>query len=144
MQKPEMTEVKELADEVSTMVSVDGWNGFIKQEMLTGEMKIQKSGPPLTRRPCLEVFEIAIHPDGDIHLCPCRNIMRDPLLHIGNIQEMSIREAHLKINEVVKRWQKGIFPKICQDCSMYADPAPVVLGRLFRIVSSRVFNKVYF
>ena len=141
---PEMKKVKELANEIQCMSEVDNFGGIIKKEVLTEGLKVQSIKPSITKRPCVILFGLTIHPDGNIHLCPCRNIVSDPALHIGNIQKTDLFTAHLKINEVLKAWAGGNIPEICKKCSMYCDPAEAVLGRFKRIAARNLFNKWYF
>jgi len=137
---PEMVEVKKLASSVSVMTEVDDWIGLIKQEMLSGKLKIQQDKPTLTRRPCTILFSIVIHPDGNIHLCSCRNIFRDPDLQIGNIQQTSIQQAYSVMAKILDRWQQGHIPAICYNCSMYNDPADAILGKLRESLSRKILN----
>ena len=141
---PEVGEVMELADDVTVMTAVDDWIGTITEEMLPGELEIQKTRPPLTGRPCSVMFNLTVHPDGDLHLCSCRNIFRDPDLHIGNIKEMSVEEGYRAIFGIMDRWEEGHIPRICHNCSMYCDPAEAVLGRLQRILARKLLGKYYF
>jgi len=133
---PEMAEVKRLADAVSVMTEVDNWMGRIKEDMLPPGMKIQKEAPAISRRPCTEAFHLTVHPDGDIHLCPCRNIFKDPKLHIGDARHMTLAEALSSIPEVLNRWESGDIPRICKGCSMYGDPADGILGACRETVSN--------
>ncbi len=134
---PEMEEVCELADNVSIITEVDNWIGQIKQEILPEGLSIQKDVPPLTKRPCTKLFSLTIHPDGDIHLCSCRNIFNDPTLHIGNTEELTLTEAYSKIPDILNSWEAGNLPLICKSCSMYCEPADAILGSLRR----QIFTK---
>lgn len=131
---PEMREAKQLADEVFVMTEVDDWIGMIKQEMLPEGFTIQKTKSPLTKRPCAKLFDLTIHPDGDVHLCNCRNIFNDPGLHIGKIHEITISEAYSRIPAILNKWERGKYPRICWACSMYIDSADYFLGKLRRIM----------
>lgn len=140
MNLPDMKEVRKLASGISVMTEVDDWIGLIKPEMLPSGLKIQQIRPHLTKRPCSILFSLVIHPDGDIHLCSCRNIFMDPTLHIGNIKETTILEAYSQIPGILSKWEKGVIPHICKGCSMYCDPANGVLGRIGEIWARKVFN----
>ena len=137
---PEISEIENLADEICMMTEVDDWLGLVKQEMLPPGLRIQKKKSKLTKRPCTLLFELTIHPDGDIHLCSCRNILRDPDLNIGNVENMNIQQAFEKIPVILERWEAGYFPSICKRCSMYCDPAVSFAGR-FRQIANAKFLK---
>lgn len=130
MAAPEMAEVRKYADYIETMTEVDNWLGLIKAENLPAGYKLQADKPSLTSRPCSMLFDLTVHPDGDIHLCSCRNVNSDPDLHIGNLSNMSLLEAHSEISSVLENWQSGIVPHACQTCSMYCDPSIGLAGRL--------------
>jgi radical SAM protein with 4Fe4S-binding SPASM domain len=133
MAQPEVAEVRELADKVSAMTEVDNWIGLIKQEALPPGYKIQDDKPRLSARPCRLLLDLTVHPDGDIHLCSCRNVSGDPDMRIGNLKEMSLAEAHAKIPNVLRKWEAGMPPKTCQSCSMYNDPAIAMAGRIRQV-----------
>lgn len=133
---PEMLEVRQLADDICMMTEVDDWLGMIGQEMLPPGMMLQTQRPSITRRPCVKLFDLTVHPDGNIHLCSCRNILRDPDLQIGNIMDLSLDAAFSKAGEVLSRWEKGVIPKICYKCSMYCDPAVEFAGRFRKTISA--------
>ena len=130
----EMKVVMELANEVTAMSEVDTWNGKISQDMLTGKLRVQTSIPPLTFRPCRELIEITIHPNGNIHACSCRNMGQDPDLHLGNIMEDDIFVAYQRLDRVFKKWEKGQIPLICHKCCMYIDLAQGPLGRIRQLL----------
>jgi radical SAM protein with 4Fe4S-binding SPASM domain len=133
MAKPEMVEVKRLANSVSALTEVDDWLGLIKRENLTPGYKLQTEKPALANRPCRQLFDLTVHPDGDIHLCSCRNVSGDPDMHIGNLRDMSLADAHKKIPTVLSNWEQGKPPKSCQTCSMYMDPAGGLAGRVRQV-----------
>jgi MoaA/NifB/PqqE/SkfB family radical SAM enzyme len=130
MDMPEMEEAKQLASSMGAMTEVDDWLGYIKQEDLPQGYVIQRGKAALKERPCTLLFNLTIHPDGDIHLCGCRNIFGDPELRIGNLRDMSILEAHRRIPLILERWECRVFPASCRRCSMYWDPADGFAGRL--------------
>ena len=126
---PEMDEVRLLASDVNIMTEVDSWLGLITEEILPAGYVLQSDSPKISRRPCSQLFDLTVHPDGNIHLCSCRNVFGDPDLDIGNIKEISLLEAHRKIPKVLSKWESGNVPATCQTCSMYCDPALGLLGR---------------
>jgi MoaA/NifB/PqqE/SkfB family radical SAM enzyme len=133
---PEMEEARALAFDVSVMTEVDDWLGLIEADKLPEGYKLQGTRALLTRRPCSLLFDLTIHPDGDIHLCSCRNVSGDPDMHIGNLADMSLEEAHRAIPGVLSKWERGHVPKSCGTCSMYTDPAVGLAGRSRAIVAA--------
>lgn len=130
MAAPEMEEVRDLAFEIEAMTEVDNWLGLIQAGTLPEGYKLQAEQPALSSRPCMLLFDLTIHPDGDIHLCACRNVVSDPDLHLGNLDNMSLVEAHGLIPGVLERWERGSVPTSCQTCSMYNDPSIGFAGRV--------------
>jgi hypothetical protein len=130
MAAPEMAEARELASDISVMTEVDSWLGLIEAEKLPDGYQLQEERAALTRRPCVLMFDLTIHPDGDIHLCSCRNVSGDPDLHVGDLASMSLEDAHRAIPPLLARWERGHVPKSCRSCSMYADPAIGLAGRM--------------
>jgi hypothetical protein len=126
---PEMEEVMQLAHSVEVMTEVDDWLGLITKDILPEGYILQKEAPELTLRPCMLLWDLTVHPDGDIHLCACRNVYGDPRLHIGNIKGMDLVEAHGKIGDILDEWESGNVPTTCKTCSMYCDPANGLIGR---------------
>jgi hypothetical protein len=129
MGAPEMEEVRQYAHEISAMTEVDDLGGLIKAENLPAGYKVQTGRPALSPRPCSMLFDLSIHPDGSINLCSCRNIMTDKDMLVGNVNAMSLIEAHSRIASVLSKWEEGQAPITCQGCSMYIDPAQGIAGR---------------
>lgn len=134
---PEMKIVMDLACEICVMSEVDTWNGKITQSMLPGNLKVQTLIPPITFRPCRELLQIVIHPDGGIHACACRNVEEDPDLYLGNIMDDNILVAYQRLNTVFNKWERGKIPSICHRCCMYTDPAQGILGRISQLLTGR-------
>lgn len=134
----EIHKIRNSLTSLSAMTEVDDWLGLIKESMLTAGFSLQRQRPGLTRRPCLVMFDIAVHPDGDMHLCSCRNIVREPLMHIGNVRDMSLEEGYQKIPHILDLWAQGKIPGICHKCSMYCDPANAVSGRILQTFFSGI------
>lgn len=132
----EVQEVMLLASDVEVMTEVDSWLGMITKEMLPSGYVLQCNRPKLSRRPCKQLFDLTVHPNGDIQLCSCRNIFGEPDLYIGNIRELSLRNAHKKIPKILSKWESGHVPVTCETCSMYIDPASGFLGRWRQICRS--------
>jgi len=128
MEMPEMEEVRKLANEISIMTEVDDWLGVIKEETLPKGYRIQTIKPALTKRPCSRMFDLAIHPNGDMQVCSCRNIFNDPDLYIGNLQTMTIADAYARIPTLLEGWETGRIPESCRKCSMYSDPVIGLAG----------------
>lgn len=128
LDSPEMKIALQLANGVSFMDQVDPWNGMITQEMLSGTLRLQNKPVPYSSRPCMQLFNIAVHPNGDIHACPCRNMGQDPDLHLGNIMEVDINSAFQRLNGIFEKWENEKIPSVCKNCFMYADPANGIFG----------------
>jgi hypothetical protein len=129
MGAPEMEEVRQYAHEICAMTEVDDLGGLRKAENLPAGYRVQAGRPALSPRPCSMLFDLSIHPDGNINLCSCRNIMTDKDMLIGNVNAMSLIEAHSRIVSVLSKWEEGQTPITCQGCSMYIDPAQGIAGR---------------
>ena len=127
---PEIEIVRKYAAGIGVMTEVDSWNGKITQEMLTGTMKLQTKIPKIKNRPCQVLLCIAVHPDGDIYACSCRNINNDSDLYLGNIREIELHTAYNNVKKIFAQWKKGCIPPICQTCCMYYDPAVSFLGTI--------------
>ncbi len=138
MAAPEMETVRRFAHEITAMTEVDNMGGLIKAEDLPRGYKIQAEKRAMSRRPCSMLFDLTIHPDGSINLCSCRNIWTDKDMLVGNLNDMSLLEAHSKIAGVLASWEQGHIPATCQNCSMYCDPA---LGLAGRVRAVRKANK---
>ncbi len=73
--------------------------------------------------PCANLNTINILPNGDVRLCACRvyDTMYDDLV-IGNIKDFSLKEIlhNEKTKEIRKWFAKGMYPKTCNKCTMYA------------------------
>jgi radical SAM protein with 4Fe4S-binding SPASM domain len=134
LESPDMKIIKEYADGIGHMEEVDPWSDMITQEMLTGSMKLQARGPKLTKRPCEQLASIAIHPDGGVHACACRNINEEREMYLGNIMETDLQTAYQNLNKVFDKWERGDTPSLCKSCYMYSDPAKRVLGYTVRNV----------
>ncbi len=134
---PEMNVVMALANEVAVMSEVDTWNGKISQDMLPGNLRIQTSIPPCTLRPCRQLIQVTIHPNGGIHACSCRNMGQDSELYLGNIKEDDISVAHQRLKKIVEGWQSRKIPSICSKCCMYVDPALGMLGQIRHLLINR-------
>jgi MoaA/NifB/PqqE/SkfB family radical SAM enzyme len=130
MAAPEIEEARDLALDISAMTEVDSWLGLIEAEKLPDGYKLQERKAALTPRPCALMFDLTIHPDGDVHLCSCRNVSGDPDLHVGDLASMSLEEAHRAIPALLERWERGHVPASCRSCSMYTDPAIGLAGRI--------------
>lgn len=120
---PETQRLISLADKVWITEAYGDWLGLIKNSMLHGVMRIEKA-KPLSRRPCRILLTCpAIHPNGDITACACRNIYNDPEMYLGNILQSDLNTVLKKIENIAVRWRKGKIPKICYLCTMYGDSA---------------------
>jgi len=100
----------------------DNWSGRIKQEHLTGTMRLRDL--PKKREPCLVLYRVPkILSNGDMTLCGCRDLNGDSELTLGNIRDKSIYEMwhDPKVEKIRNGFYLSKYPKICHDCSMYND-----------------------
>ncbi len=100
----------------------DSWSGRIKQEHLTGTMRLRRL--PRKHEPCSVLYRVPkILSNGDVTLCGCRDLNGDSELVLGNIRDKSIHEMwhDPKVEEIRSGFYLSKYPQICHDCSMYED-----------------------
>lgn len=98
----------------------DNWGGLIKQEDLSGTMRLRKT--PKKIEPCLFLYTApTILSNGDLTLCGCRDLNGD--LVVGNIKDKSILEMWQdeRVEEIRNGFYSSRYPEICQGCSFYQD-----------------------
>ena len=100
----------------------DDWAGKIKQENLSGKMKIRKNNSPFHLRvsPCFEYFNGPhIYRDGTVGICGCRDVDAKNLI-IGDVNKNTIKEIwqNHKHKEYMNRFHNNP-PDICAVCSHY-------------------------
>lgn len=122
LQYPDMPEILRLANDVKYNEMFGDWGGVIKKEMLTGAMRFRPNVPH-ANRPCAQLYNLAIHPDGEILACACQNIHHDPKMSIGYLADMDLRTAWRRLSIITEAWKTGDMPDTCIKCSMYNDPA---------------------
>ena len=122
MKLPDTAEINELADTVEWNTAYADWGGLIKKEHLTGTMAFEPQ-VPLENRPCKQLYDLAIHPDGEVLACACRNVHHDPDMSLGTLSEMDLQTAWARLERVTENWRNGKVPKTCATCTMYNDPA---------------------
>jgi MoaA/NifB/PqqE/SkfB family radical SAM enzyme len=101
---------------------VDSWSGRIRQEHLTGTMRLRKS--PQKKEPCSILYRVPkILSNGDMTLCGCRDLNGDSELVLGNVEEKTILEMWRdpRVEKIRNGFYLSKYPKICLDCSMYED-----------------------
>jgi radical SAM protein with 4Fe4S-binding SPASM domain len=122
---PGFQEVLTLADSVEFNRYFDSWSGRIKQEDLTGTMKIRSKKLHVLkgRIPCSSLyFGIGVLVDGTVTACACRDLEGKSDLVLGNINTTSLREMwhSAKLKQLRNNWKRfGNVPDICSDCSHY-------------------------
>jgi radical SAM protein with 4Fe4S-binding SPASM domain len=102
----------------------DNWSGRIKQQDLTGTMRLRNL--PQKREPCSVLYRVLkILSNGDVTLCGCRDLNSDSELVLGNIRDRSLLEIWRdpRVEEIRNGFYFSKYPAICQDCSMYEDLA---------------------
>lgn len=107
--------------EVNFTVDFDNWGGIIRQDELSGTMRLRKPGPD-TKIPCVSLFGYAIRHDGSVRICGCRMKTSDlDDLVVGNINQQSLEEisASAKTKNIIKGFYKGERPDTCKSCTVY-------------------------
>jgi radical SAM protein with 4Fe4S-binding SPASM domain len=122
MKYPDMDEVIRLADDVKYNELYGDWGGVIKAEMLTGSMAFRPRVPH-ANRPCAQLYNLAVHPDGELLACACQNIHHDEKMSLGYLQEIDLLTAWDRLARVTSAWKQGQMPDTCVKCTMYNDPA---------------------
>jgi MoaA/NifB/PqqE/SkfB family radical SAM enzyme len=100
----------------------DNWSGRIKQEHLTGTMRLRDL--PKKYEPCSILYRVPkILSNGNMTLCGCRDLNGDSELALGNIRDKAILEMWRdpKVEDIRKGFYLSKYPQICHDCSMYED-----------------------
>ena len=126
---PDMAEILELSSDVKYNELYGDWGGVIKPEMLTGSMQFRRAVPH-ANRPCTQLYNLAIHPDGEILACACQNIHHDPGMSLGFLPETDLQTAWQRLETLTAAWKRGQMPETCRRCSMYNDPAAAWPGLL--------------
>ncbi len=108
---------------VSAMNTFDSWMGVIKETDLIKGMKIAKpNGKKLI--PCSRLSNVQVLSNGDMRICGCRfnNKSKKDIFYIGNIKNISIKEAYNSniVHEIKKSFLKNNPPIECQKCSWYS------------------------
>lgn len=100
----------------------DNWSGRIKQESLSGTMRLKDL--PVKHEPCSVLYRaLKILSDGNVTLCGCRDLNGDSELILGNIRHRSLSEMwhDPRVEEIRNGFYLSQYPEICRDCSMYED-----------------------
>jgi|TARA_E500000331_G_scaffold209416_1_gene200769 MoaA/NifB/PqqE/SkfB family radical SAM enzyme len=112
-------------DSIIFVTDLDNWGGSIKQEDLTGNMKLAPAIPiGKKNKPCYYTFFLALMVDGHIRLCGCRynNGTEYDELVVGHVDDNSLLEIWQsdKAQETRANFLKGKLASVCQTCSHYA------------------------
>ena len=113
------------SDSLIFLKDLDNWGGSIKQEDLTGNMKLASMIPiEKKNKPCYYTFFLAIMVDGHVRLCGCRfnNGTEYDDLVVGHIGEKSLLEIWQseKVRETRANFLKKKLASVCQSCTHYA------------------------
>lgn len=104
------------------LLHFDNWSGRIKQEHLTGTMRLRNL--PKKSEPCSILYRVPkILSNGNMTLCGCRDLNGDSELVLGNIRDKSILEMWRdpRVEDIRKGFYSSRYPTVCHDCSMYND-----------------------
>jgi len=112
-------------DSLQFVTELDNWGGSIKQEDLTGNMKLATLIPPEKKRyPCYYTFFLAIMVDGHVRLCGCRfnNGTEYDDLVVGHLDESSLLEIWRsdKVKKIRSDFLSQKLASVCQTCTHYA------------------------
>lgn len=119
---PAYKRIKKFKFDLQYNIHYDSWSGRIKQEALSGAMRLRKT--PKKIEPCSYLFTgPMILSNGDMTLCGCRDLNGDSDLVLGNIKDKSILEMwhDRRVKSIRNGFYLSRYPKICQDCSFYSD-----------------------
>lgn len=122
---PDFQEVKDLATSVEWNAYFDSWSGRIKQEDLTGNMKLRSNKLMVLKPfiPCSQLYVgLGILVDGTVTACACRDLDGKSDLVLGNIHKLSLQQmwhSH-QLEQLRSKWStKRVIPDICSDCTHY-------------------------
>lgn len=102
-------------------VEFDNWGGLIKEQDLTGNMRLRKL-PKSVAVPCRALFGFMVRYDGSVRLCGCRFVRSDmDDMVVGNLREQTLLEISKssKAWEIIKGFYSGKRPETCVGCSLY-------------------------
>jgi MoaA/NifB/PqqE/SkfB family radical SAM enzyme len=123
LKKPAYKDLKRYKFDLQfSLLYFDNWSGRIKQENLTGTMRLRN--PSKKSEPCSILYRVPkILSNGNMTLCGCRDLNGDSELVLGNIRDRSILEMWRdpRVENIRKGFYSSRYPKICLDCSMYND-----------------------
>jgi len=111
-----------LINDITYSYKFDSWSGRIKQNDLTGVMRIV-SNEKITK-PCSMLYADGptVLEDGRVTVCGCRDLADDDSLILGNIRDESL--ISLWGSEKLKRLREGFYkadiPALCRECGHYA------------------------
>ncbi len=117
-------------------VDFDNWGGLIRQEELTGRMRLRTIDND-TNIPCGGLFSFMVRFDGSVRLCGCRFKRSDmDDMVVGNIKDRSLLEISQSPEawKIIEGFYVGKRPETCLDCTLYSPVnAQFVRGRAQRI-----------
>ena len=118
---PDYLEVVELlgAENMLCKFRYDSWAGKIKQEQLSGNMKLRKGKPHIT--PCSELFGgPMVYWDGKVGACNCRDVNASELI-IGDVTRDHLGDIYFG-EELKKLREEFLTDKrrdLCRNCTQY-------------------------
>ncbi len=109
---------------IEFLMCYDNWGGQVKQSDVPGIMRIKKNVKKGKGGVCVSLYNTIITPDGKARLCGCRIIKDgDDELVIGDVNISSLAEIleGPKAGEVREKFARGVYPKVCRECTLYRD-----------------------
>lgn len=106
---------------VNFTVDFDNWGGTIKEQDMTGFMRLRKL-PPMLNVPCKNLFNYAVRHDGKVRLCGCRLTTTDnDDLVVGNVRDKTLLELSQgdEAWNIIKGFYEGKRPTTCVECTFY-------------------------
>jgi radical SAM protein with 4Fe4S-binding SPASM domain len=106
---------------INFTVDYDNWGGTIKEEDLSGFMKMRKL-PSKIDVPCVGLFSFVVRHDGQVRMCGCRFRTTDADdMVVGNLKEQSLEEIANSDRswKIVDGFYNGKRPETCEGCTLY-------------------------
>jgi MoaA/NifB/PqqE/SkfB family radical SAM enzyme len=106
---------------INFTVDYDNWGGTIKEEELSGFMRMRKL-PSKVDVPCVGLFGFVVRHDGLVRMCGCRFRTSDnDDMVVGNVREQTLTEiaGGERAWKIVEGFYQGKRPETCEGCTLY-------------------------